>query len=262
MSAGTPEAAPHGDLERKIGELDPVSLDELDRRAALQRRTDRKYVVSAEAFAELLGELAEDHDALEIDGRRSFAYESVYFDTPDLRCFFDHVEDRLPRFKVRTRLYVDTGRCEFEVKISRPDGDTDKRSVDQERDACGGLTDDGRALVADVADLPPDELRAVLRTSFTRMTLAARDEPERVTIDLGVRLTRDGGEARFSGDHVLIESKTRDGNGRLDELLAARGIEPVTLSKYRLGVALLERPEADRRYAAERARWFDVQSQS
>ena len=37
-------------------------------------------------------------------------YESVYFDTPDLRCFPGHVEGREPRCKVRSRLYADRRR--------------------------------------------------------------------------------------------------------------------------------------------------------
>src|SRR5436309_1066894 len=72
--------------------LQPVSLEEVDRRAALLRRVDTKYVLKRDAAERLLRELARDHDVLAIDGRRRFAYESIYFDTPRLRCFRDHVE--------------------------------------------------------------------------------------------------------------------------------------------------------------------------
>jgi hypothetical protein len=35
-----------------------------------------------------------------------------------LRCFSDHAEGRQPRFKARTRLYVDSNSCVFEVKLA------------------------------------------------------------------------------------------------------------------------------------------------
>ena len=258
MTPRTPRDRPDARLDDLTAGIDPISLEELDRRAALQRRTDQKYLLRREGLEEILRELAGDHQALEIDGRRRFAYESVYFDTPDLRCFFDHVRDRHPRFKVRTRLYVDSARCEVEVKMSRAKDDTEKHSVGQDRADCGSITADGERLVSEVVDLDaPAELRRVLRTEFSRMTLAAVDDPERVTIDLAIGLTGvSGGRAQLLDDHALIESKTRDGDGRCDRILREHGIEPVTLSKYRLGVALLERPDADRDYAAKRAPYF------
>jgi hypothetical protein len=103
----------------EVASLGTVSLDELESRAALLRRVDRKYVLDAEQLEELAARLAGDHDILEIEGERAFTYESTYFDTPDLRCFHDHVRDREPRFKARTRWYRDSGLCVFEVKLKR-----------------------------------------------------------------------------------------------------------------------------------------------
>jgi hypothetical protein len=45
---------------------------------------------------------------LEIDGARSFAYDSTYFDTPDLDAYLLAATRRRRRFKVRTRTYVDS----------------------------------------------------------------------------------------------------------------------------------------------------------
>src|SRR5947209_8213189 len=94
-----------------LATFDAVSLDELDERAALLKRVDHKFAVPWSTFAELAERLRESHQVLEIEGQRTFAYSSAYFDTPDLRCFVDHVKDRLPRFKARSRLYEDSGHC-------------------------------------------------------------------------------------------------------------------------------------------------------
>ena len=94
-------------------------LDALDERAALLRRVDHKYALPESAFEQLVRRLRADHQVLEIEGRRVFRYSTTYFETPDLRCFIDHVENRLPRFKARSRLYEDSGQCVFEVKLKR-----------------------------------------------------------------------------------------------------------------------------------------------
>jgi VTC domain len=231
-------------LDDLLAALDPVSLVELDERASLQRRIDQKYAVDREAFARLLDRLAGDHDVLEIDGRRRFRYETVYFDSPDLRCFRDHVEGRHPRFKARTRLYRDSGLCHFEVKLKRSEDETDKRHVDHPPRAIEQLTPEACGLLARVLDEAglerPRALDPILRTTFGRATLAAREEAARITCDVDVRLAglRDAGR-RLRDGFVLVESKSEDGRGPADRVLAELGHEPIALSKYRTGIDLL-----------------------
>ena len=62
----------------------PISLDDLVESADLQVRMDRKYFVPAATFRTLIDELGPEFKVLEIDGQRTFDYESVYFDTPEL----------------------------------------------------------------------------------------------------------------------------------------------------------------------------------
>ena len=217
-----------------------ISLGELDERASLQRRVDQKYLVPRTTFAELLTKLDTRYQALEIDGEREFRYESVYFDTEDLLCFRQHVEDERPRFKTRTRLYEQTGDCVFEVKVKTADGTMDKRHLDDHRE----LDDDARAFVDKVLDengfeQVSDQLRPSLTTRFTRQTFAAVEGSERVTCDRWVELVRPDGPAAFlDPDHVLIESKSEGGGGDWDDALADAGFEPTSLSKYRVGISL------------------------
>ncbi len=232
-------------IDRVIGELPCVSLEQLDERASLLRRIDSKYVLDAEAFAELVKRISSDHEVLEIDGRRKFAYQSVYFDTPDLRCFRDHVEDRTPRFKVRTRLYRDTGTCVFEVKLKPAEGETDKRQIPHPSAALDQLdAEAGECLTEALAkeDLEPPEqpLEPVLRTSFKRITLSPAGGAERTTCDLGIELERSGGASlRLRPGLVVVEAKSEDGDSPTDRILAELQIEQVSFSKYRTGIALL-----------------------
>ena len=240
--------------------LRPISLDALEERAELLRRVDTKYLVARAALAGLLRELAREHDVLEIDGRRRFAYRSVYFDTPDLRTFHDHVRDVRPRFKLRTRAYQDSGLCVFEVKLKTAAGETQKRQAAHPADAPEQLTGEARALLRDTLTeagvAVPQTLRPRLATEFDRFTLAAREGAERVTVDTGlcVRRLPDGETRALDASLALVETKSEDGGGRADALLERDGFAPISLSKYRAGVdLLLERDRSAESAAVRRA---------
>jgi hypothetical protein len=246
-------------MEATLDSLRPISLETLDGRASLLTRVDTKYVLTREQLEDVLAHLADDHDVLQIDGRREFAYMSVYFDTPDLRCYRDHVEGRRPRFKARTRCYLDAGACQFEVKLKNADDETDKRQVDHPPEHPDRLDERSRALLDDTlreAGLPAAErMEPMLRTSFDRITLAAREGGSRITCDHGLRLARmDGREAQMRPGLVIVETKSEEGRSRADELLVEQGHEPVSLSKYRTGIDLLVEP--DRSGGADEARRY------
>jgi hypothetical protein len=232
-----------------VAELEPISLEELDERSALRRRVDTKYVVPGERLADLIEEISDSYAVLEIDGHRRFSYESVYFDTPDLRCFHDHVNGVRPRFKARTRLYQETGACFFEVKVRQED-DMVKRQLPYDRADHGSLTPEARRFVEEVlGDAAPDDLAPSLSTTYDRITLGAKAGGERVTTDLSVELrTMDDQSVRLRDELTLVETKSGEGGGGVDELLRAEGCEPLSISKYRLGVGLLlaDDPEAAR----------------
>ncbi len=224
--------------------LREISLEQLEERAALLRRVDTKYVLEEDVFAGLVERLAEDHALLAIDGRREFAYGTVYFDTPGLRCYRDHVEGRRPRFKARARLYADSGLCHFEVKIKTADDETDKRQATHPPDRVDRMDERARRLVRETLEQagidPPRDLEPILRTDFRRLTLVADEGGARLTCDRDLRLARIDGEAvRMRPGLVLVETKSEDGSSRADRLLAEAGLEPRSLSKYRVGVDLL-----------------------
>jgi hypothetical protein len=237
----------------RLGEFTPVSLGDLDERASLQRRVDHKYVVKLDVLDELLAELRADHDALDIDGYRTFDYRSVYFDTSDYRCFVEHVRDVKPRFKLRTRHYVTTEQCVFEVKVKKADGETTKESIDYSGETADELTDDARELIAETLGAVqvelPDDLQPTLVTQFRRSTLGLRDGPERLTIDRDLRMVCGDKALCLRGDRALLETKTEDGAGRADRVLRDAGVETVSFSKYRLGVGRLARAGEDPGYA-------------
>jgi hypothetical protein len=232
-----------GSPRQLVEGFEPISLDELEEAAALQRRVDHKYLISYEQFAQLAAGMRRDHRVLEIESERVFAYESVYFDTESLRCYEDHIASRRPRFKARSRLYQATGSCVFEVKLKSGDGETDKRHLDQPVEAHGSITSEAyeflEATLAD-AGFEVGELRPALITSFVRATFGSQSVPARATCDFRVHFSLPEGPAtQVRDDLCLVEAKSEDGRSPADRLLADIGVHPHSFSKYQVGTQAL-----------------------
>ena len=102
-----------------------ISLEAMNEKAAMQTRVDRKYIVDAETAAKVLSTLGADASVMEIDGQRDFAYDSVYFDTPQMQSYHSAAYSRDDTFKIRTRSYLDSELTFLEVKT---DGEQDMTS--------------------------------------------------------------------------------------------------------------------------------------
>ncbi len=232
------------DLMRLVDGFEPISLPALESHAGLQARVDRKYIVDFETLERLLAELGDEYLALEIDGERLQQYDSVYFDTPGLLGYRDHLQGRRKRFKCRTRLYGGTA-CFFDLKMKGTRGETVKRRLALPPLAHGSLTAQAstflkRELLQEYGAAAPAELVPTLQNSFARLALTHGRREERLTIDFGLMLGRVEGERyRMRPDHVLIEAKSTTGLGTADRLLPRLGARPLTMcSKYCLGIAL------------------------
>ena len=220
--------------------LRPVTLAELEHRAGLLTRSDRKYLVTPDRLEEVLGRWSPALHILDVDGRRHFAYESVYFDTPQLDSFLGAARSTRHRFKVRTRTYLDSGRCFLEVKVKNGRGQTVKQRIEHPADQCDRLTDDACAFVsehvtslASVHDLGP-----LLTTRYRRTTLVGDDL--RATIDVDLTCTRRDGAGVSFGDVAIVETKSTGRPSDVDRALWAAGVRPVACSKYALGLVALD----------------------
>jgi hypothetical protein len=222
--------------------LDPISLDETNAQAELLRRTDTKYLASAEVVERLLIGVASSYRALEIDGRRSFRYRSRYLDSSDLRTFHWHVQGRRRRFKCRIRHYLDSGDQLLEVKARGARGETmkyrtpctDHVSRQDRTDFIGDCLAEAYGTQLDIALAP------VLDVEYLRMTLVSRDGRERVTLDHGLsfRDLASGSEYAMHDGDWIIETKSVRGGGAVDLALRSAKVRPVSVSKYVLGLAL------------------------
>ncbi|MFD2083348.1 VTC domain-containing protein [Actinopolymorpha cephalotaxi] len=226
-----------------LAPLTGVDLPTVLEQAALQTRVDRKYLVPAQSFTELLTRLGERYSVLEIDGRRLFQYESVYFDTPQLHLYRQHLQGRRLRYKVRTRTYVDSGICMFEVKLKGRRSQTAKARFPHPAEHRAALTDEAHRLLDDLLHaeygIGAPELAPVVTTRYLRGTLVDLAEGNRFTCDLDLVCQHRGRTADGLTDQILVESKTVTGNSTADRILRELGVRPVSISKYCVALALL-----------------------
>jgi hypothetical protein len=225
-----------GELQR----LRAVTLPELESTAALLIRRDRKYIVPVDAAERLLVALRDRCRILEIDGRRRFRYESVYFDTPARTSYLSAARRRRQRYKVRTRAYLDMGRCVLEVKTRDSRGRTVKTQHDHAMDARGRLDSPDQALVSSYPSIGEDgsELRPALVTRYTRSTMLL-DSGGRATIDTAVEAEAPDGRMVTLAGMVIVESKSIGAPSDVDRALWAMGHRPIRISKFCTSLAAL-----------------------
>ena len=222
-----------------------IGLEELEAAAALQDRVDTKYLVSCDVFAALAERLSGTHSVLEIDCRRSFRYHTVYFDTEALTAYRDHMQRRRRRYKCRSREYVDSGVCTFEVKLKGLRGRTIKHRMAYDRARRDELSEPALQFVRDCLERsygrsPEGDLEPALAVTYARVTFAAPALGERVTCDFDLGFCAPSGAAgRLAEDTVIVESKSASGSAVADRALRALGARPEgACSKYCLGVGL------------------------
>jgi len=233
-------------IARITAQFDPISLAELNQRAALQTRADNKYFLPWSVFTVFADTLRKTHVVLDIDGQRTFTYDTQYFDTPNLSCYWAHVQGRRKRFKCRSRQYVDSGLCVFELKLKGGRGETVKHKMAYSNTECDVVTPEATAflqerLAAAYNLVFTQPMLPTVRTHYQRVTLTAQASMERVTCDFNLAF---GLDHRYQGqmapDYVLVETKSEYGRGETDQLLWQLGIRPAVGSKYCLGLSLVQ----------------------
>lgn len=230
-----------GNLNTRPG----VSLEELNTTAALQTRMDRKYVVGARTATPIIEGFGDDVRVLEMSGRRSFTYDSVYFDTPNLDSYLLAAHGRRRRYKIRTRTYVDSDISFLEVKTEGARAATVKERIpyalsDSHRLTPEGLDYINKTLACSIGAVPSGALRPVIETRYRRITLYLPESKSRATIDLGVTWCRPDGQAHQLDSAVIIETKSGSAASALDRHLWANGIRPSRISKFATGMAALD----------------------
>lgn len=243
--------------------LPEISLHDLAQRAELLKRTDRKYLVPGTLVVEMVDFLGEiGAQALTIGGVQIFGYLSDYYDTSDFALYRAAATKRRRRFKLRSRVYLDSGMHFMELKTRSGRGQNVKDRLRLE-DVCtydfvNGANDPSeplkrtdvvawaskllqqRGVVASqregfrtIMDLMPSS-----RSSYRRSTLCLPDD-SRLTIDQDLVLSGPGESSGFEVPEVVVETKSSGRTSDADRWLWSHGIRPSRVSKYAIGTAIV-----------------------
>jgi len=231
-------AAGNSGLRDLLAQFEPIDLMQMDA-VALLNRTDTKYVLKASQLITALAALTHEYRVLEIDGVRQHPYETLYFDTPDFTMYMLHHAGRKMRYKVRSRQYVGSQRSFLEVKVKSNVGRTSKKRI--ETDALmTHMSPELSSFVESLAPVISNSLAPTLWNTFGRVTLVSKHMPERLTLDLDLRLSNDQDSVALPGVAIAeVKQENINRNSEFIRLMRAMSVQPGSFSKYCIGVAML-----------------------
>ena len=224
-------------VETLLSRYKSHSLNDLNN-AGLMHRVDTKYLLPISDLEKLLAVLAPFYSVLEIDFSRLFSYRNTYFDTPGFGFYLMHHNGKLNRFKIRHRLYVESGDLYVEVKHK-----TNKRVTQKDRvliDGRGSSKDRINALVSGPFQGSRTPLFKSLICSYSRIAMANEENGERVTLDLNLSFTDPNQRQIKQSNPVLVAEVKRENPkapSRFIDLMDRFRQKPLSFSKYCVGCA-------------------------
>ncbi len=216
----------------------PISLEELSA-VALLNRIDTKYVMTVEQLLRIMPLLQMDYHMLEVQGQRLNHYRTLYFDTPDFNLFNMHVNGMADRYKVRSREYLDSHLSYLEVKHKTRKDRTIKQRICTEK-VVDHMTADAEEWLDEVYPYESRDLEPKVWNTFTRVTLAAKSNRERVTLDFNLVFSSDYKIIRLN--HLAVAEVKLDGRGcasPFTTLMRQMRVHPQGFSKYCIGTSML-----------------------
>lgn len=225
-------------LDSLLAHFEPISLAELEH-VKLLNRTDTKYIMRVSQLGRALQMIAGQYRTLSVNGTRLNHYQNLYFDTHDFALYRQHHNGLRVRYKVRIREYVESELIFWEVKRKTNQNHTVKYRL-QTRTTAPVVDARADQFVTAHTPLRSYQLEPKLWNRFTRITLASRDDHERLTLD--VNLEFGWGDARVALPGIAIaEVKQAHFSPHSSFIRAMQelDIQPTRFSKYCAGVCLL-----------------------
>ncbi len=111
-----------------LNSFQAISLKEMDG-VKLMSRIDTKYVLNIDVLPKIFKGISDNYQILEIDQKRIFDYNSLYYDTDCNFMYLAHHNGKLNRYKVRFRQYVANNLFFLEVKYKNKGMRTTKQRI-------------------------------------------------------------------------------------------------------------------------------------
>ena len=223
-------------------------------------RRSSKFLINEKKLQEIL-EAHPDWLVLSINDNISSDYTSIYFDTPFLSCYYDHLIGRRRRYKIRIRHYSNSNLSFLELKRKALRGITikDRWPIDNNLEINNlEFTRIHQKLNQANFTNVYSHLTETLTVKYSRTTLLHPESNTRITIDSNVSFSNSFGDKVFANDFYILEIKSNNNIYAVDKILYSFGIRPMLgLSKYCLGILSLNPKMKKGRFAKSYRMIFD-----
>ena len=221
--------------------MEPITLEEMSG-VKLMNRVDTKFLTTNKLLESLLYAAKDDFLIQESNGLRNSPYYTCYFDTHDVRMYYDHQRGKKSRRKVRIREYVNSGVLPFlEIKDKNNKGRTKKKRVPMEE---GTFISDYDQFISKHSEFQALDLSPKIENRFNRITLINKEKSERITIDTSLEFHNFVSNTDIKLPELVIIEWKRDGlssKSLLKPLLRQLRIQESGFSKYIMGMALTDK---------------------
>ena len=228
------------DLNTSLEHFQSHQLADLDK-ANLMDRVDVKFMLPRDFLPSLLGQLQSYYSVLEINNQRISRYYNQYFDTNNLRFYYDHHNGKLNRYKVRQRTYLDTNTQFLEVKFKN----NNKRTI-KSRILCSTTENSDQArntFIQAAMNMSYDDLVISQQGGYQRIALANEASAERLTLDFNLWYQADKNSEKINLPGFFIaelKQQKRSKRSPFFQLMSKNNFVPASFSKYCIGCALLK----------------------
>lgn len=222
-------------LDQIIAAFQPITLAEMDS-VKLMDRTDTKFVFHIQDLDAILAEISDKYRALEVEGARWSPYETLYYDTPSLELYLRHHNQKMNRYKIRYRKYVNSNLHFFEIKFKNNKGRTVKKRIKEERIETE-IKNNAQQLLESITGFKANELKPILFVNCSRATLVNNELGERLTLDVKLQFKKNGLELNYE-PLVIAELKQNKVNiqSPFYRLMKHYRFRSSSMSKYCFGV--------------------------
>ncbi len=212
-------------------------------RVKLQNRTDTKFVFEADLLPIILNDIKDYYAVLEINGKRTNSYQTLYYDTKNLNCYLQHHNGKTNRIKIRFRKYIESDLNYLEIKLKNNKERTIKsrKKID---DIETLLSSKSKNFIEDNSFYKSENLFPVLWNKFNRITLTHKTINERLTIDFNLNFKSYSSNLESNIPHIIIaEVKQEKASVSSDfiQTIKKYHVRKSGMSKYCIGTALLNK---------------------
>lgn len=202
----------------------------------LMDRMDSKYMFNLARLPKLLTDCKAHYFVVNINGKRSSAYDTQYFDTEDYRLYNHHHSGKLNRYKIRQRTYIESDLSFLEVKFKDNKGRTTK---DRVKLKAGSIDQKAKDFLEAETSLKLAELQPSVKIFYTRITLVHKSLTERITIDVNLTVSKGQSSREFHNLVIAEVKQNKAASSEFTHMMRELRVKQGGMSKYCIGVSNL-----------------------